>query len=277
MELTDINLRQVALVIKAHGEMFADCEWRSNGPLETQSRLIFVQDGQMYFRIEDKKYLVKKNQLMLIPENRHVEYGVRKDELVHCFYCNFNASFGEKSIWDYLDGDWVCDVDEPKKTAELFKRFNWVNEDNLILDFFEKKLSLAAILTEFLKKNTLHIKKTAENKGLDLSDLADYIRRNVNSTDIINIDHLAKRAHIHPSYLIREFKKQFGKSPMQFVLEERVKSAKRQLSDTTLSIGAIAENMSFANAKYFSKFFKRRTGMTPSEFRKQTRGINNDE
>ena len=59
---------------------------------------------------------------------------------------------------------------------------------------------------------------------------------------------------------------------MQFVLDERVASAKRQLENPALSIAAIAENMHFSNPKYFSKFFKRRTGMTPTQYRKQIAG-----
>ena len=94
------------------------------------------------------------------------------------------------------------------------------------------------------------------------------IKRNAHSSDIMNLEYLAKMAHVHPSYFSRKFKKQYGTSPMQFVLEARTDAAKKLLSDRTLTINAVAEAMHFNNVKYFSKFFKRRTGMTPSEYRK---------
>ncbi len=268
MELSDISLRKVALIIKSHGEHYGDSSWYSNAPIETQSRLMFIQDGRMYYKIDDKKYSVERNQLILIPENHQVEFGVPKTELVHIRYCNFNAAFGDKSIFDYLDGDWIIDVDNPKKIIDLFKRFDYVDKSNIIKDFISKKLSLLSILDEFFEKSNMSVIEQKEYEKLDLDGMVDFIKRNVNSTDTVNLEYLAKMAHVHPSYLSREFKKKYGKSPMQFVLDERIEEAKRLLTNTTLSVGAVAENMKFENVKYFSKFFKRRTGMTPSEYRK---------
>lgn len=269
MELSDINLRQVALVIKSHGERYADSTWHSDAPFETQSRLMFIQDGKLSYKIGGKKYTVVKNQLLLIPENRHVEYRVPKNELVHLRYCNFNAKFDKKSIFDYLEGDWVADIDNPNKMLELFKRLDYVDEQNIIKDFISKKLCLVTILSEFLDKANLEMSDDNKKERLNLSGLVDHIKRNINSKDVLNLDYLAKMVHVHPNYLIKEFKKKYGKSPMQFVLDERTEQAKNMLKNTNLSIGDIARNMHFENAKYFSKFFKRRTGMTPSEYRKQ--------
>lgn len=271
MELSHINLRQVALIVRAHGERFADSTWYSNAPVETQSRLMFVQDGKLDYRINGKRYTVTKNQLILMPENRHLEYKVPKNELVHLRYCNFTASFGNKSIFDYLEGDWVTEVDKPEGMIELFRRFDYVDETNIIKDFINKKLCLVSILDEFLSKSNLNISNKEEEEGLDLSGLVDFIKRDIHTRDIVNVEYLAKMMHVHPSHLSREFKKRYGKPPMQFVLDERAEAAKKLLSNSKLSIGDIAENMHFENSKYFSKFFKRRTGMTPSEYRKQSK------
>lgn len=162
LEFNDINLRKVALEIKSHGERYADSSWCSNTPVETQSRIIFIQNGCMYFKIDGKSFTAKKNQLVLVPENRHVEYGVPDDSLVHCRYCNFNAEFGDVSIWDYMEGDWVCEIDDPKKITAMFKRFDCVDDKNLIRDFIDKKMCLATILSEFMKKAKLRTRKNCQ-------------------------------------------------------------------------------------------------------------------
>lgn len=272
LELNEINLRKVALEIKAHGERYFNDEWNSNAPVEIVSRIMFIQEGSMYFNIDDRRFIASKNQLVLIPENRHVEYGVPKGGLVHCRYCNFTALFGDKSIWDHLSGSWFCNTDDPKKMKDLFQRFDRVDNENIIRDFIEKKMCLAEILSEFMNRAELKVERKKTATGIDLSGIADLIKRNAHSTDIMNLEYLAKVAHIHPSYFTREFKRQYGISPMQFVLEARTDAAKKLLSDRSLSIAAVAETMHFDNAKYFSKFFKRRTGMTPSEYRKQLKG-----
>ena len=101
-----------------------------------------------------------------------------------------------------------------------------------------------------------------------LNGIALYIQRYDGPHHELTVEKLAKMANVHPHYFIAEFKKRFGKTPMQYVADIRVDKAKEYLTGTSLSIGEISELLSFADSKYFSKFFKRQTGVTPSEYRK---------
>lgn len=64
-------------------------------------------------------------------------------------------------------------------------------------------------------------------------------------------------------------KKQFGKTALQILHEQRLLEAKRLLVYTEKQIKEIAYDCGFEDVSYFNRFFKKRTSLTPSEFRKR--------
>ena len=67
--------------------------------------------------------------------------------------------------------------------------------------------------------------------------------------------------------LQRRFQASFGMSPQEFLMKTRVQAAMRLLEETSLTASEIASSTGFANASSFGEQFKRRTGMTPNEFK----------
>jgi len=64
------------------------------------------------------------------------------------------------------------------------------------------------------------------------------------------------------------FKSQTGTAPHQYLLDIRINKAKELLADTRLTVSEIAEQLGFASVYYFSRLFKNRSGMTPTQYRK---------
>lgn len=65
----------------------------------------------------------------------------------------------------------------------------------------------------------------------------------------------------------KEFKDYTGFSPAQYFQELKLRKAKKLLSDTNLSIKEIAYDLNFSSYEYFLSFFRKRVGVTPSEYR----------
>jgi len=80
---------------------------------------------------------------------------------------------------------------------------------------------------------------------------------------------LAEALHFHPSYIVRCMKMKYGVTPIHYLLEFRLESAKRLLLTTEWTIERIADEVGFRYAPYFSACFKRQVGMSPLLFRKQ--------
>jgi len=77
---------------------------------------------------------------------------------------------------------------------------------------------------------------------------------------------LARRAHMSGRTFARRFVEETGRTPMQWVTDQRVLFARRLLEETTLDIDNIAEQSGFGNATLLRHHFRRIIGVTPSDY-----------
>ncbi len=70
----------------------------------------------------------------------------------------------------------------------------------------------------------------------------------------------------------RTFRQAYGISPLAYMNSLRIERAKLLLTDTELPAGRIGREVGFDNPAYFSRMFRRHTGMSPGEYRKQDTG-----
>lgn len=105
--------------------------------------------------------------------------------------------------------------------------------------------------------------KTVNNKYI--KDVKKFI--DINIAKKITSDDLAEYADRSKSQVNKEFKKEYGISPYEYILDGKISLAKSLLENTTLSIGQIAYKLSFSDGYYFSSVFKKRVGLSPKFFR----------
>lgn len=84
----------------------------------------------------------------------------------------------------------------------------------------------------------------------------------------ISLDMLCQRHAVSKQGLIRKFRQHTGKTPTEYLLAVRLRQSKSLLKETALSVGQIAERCGFESVYYFSSFFKRATGTSPTDFRR---------
>ncbi len=84
----------------------------------------------------------------------------------------------------------------------------------------------------------------------------------------ITIQQAAQIAGYSPSHFTREFTKQFGESPRDFLANLRINKAIRLLASQNLPVQQIATEVGFTSVPTFSNRFKSRTGKTPVQFQK---------
>lgn len=84
----------------------------------------------------------------------------------------------------------------------------------------------------------------------------------------LSLNTLALQFSISKQGLIQKFRRNTGRTPMEYLGSIRLSHSKQLLRDTSLPISEIALRCGFENVYYFSNFFKRVTGVRPSEYRK---------
>ncbi|MGG5486504.1 helix-turn-helix domain-containing protein [Gaetbulibacter sp. PBL-D1] len=99
--------------------------------------------------------------------------------------------------------------------------------------------------------------------------LAEYFTKNQTiENSIPTVQDVADRLNLSPNYLSSMLKSLTGQSTQQHIHNTIIEKAKEQLATPLLSISEIAYNLGFEHPASFTKLFKNKTDMSPSEFRK---------
>lgn len=83
------------------------------------------------------------------------------------------------------------------------------------------------------------------------------------------VTELAELYGMTPEHFIRSFKRAYGRTPQNYRIHYLILQAKSLLSDTRLSVSGIADICGYSDQYYFSRLFKKHTGVTPSEYRRR--------
>lgn len=100
----------------------------------------------------------------------------------------------------------------------------------------------------------------------EMSNLKKYIREHL--TERITIEDLSRKANMSKATLFRIFKDEYGITPMELVIRERLRKAKEMLS-ANMSIKEVCYACGFTDVNYFSRLFKARENMTPGNYQRK--------
>ena len=84
----------------------------------------------------------------------------------------------------------------------------------------------------------------------------------------ITLDALAEFAHVNKYYLVHTFNREYGITPINYLIDRRIRESKYMLSNTNHSLSQISHVLGFSSPSYFSQSFRKLTGMSPLEYRK---------
>ncbi len=85
----------------------------------------------------------------------------------------------------------------------------------------------------------------------------------------LSLDSVSEILHISPAYLSAQFKKYQKMNFLDCLTELRINAAKELLTDPFRSAAEVASMVGYEDANYFARAFKKRTGMTPTQYRKE--------
>lgn len=132
------------------------------------------------------------------------------------------------------------------------------------------KIEQAVREAEFAFAREVHnIKSKGNSNNLLVSQAKDYIFGHIH--DNILIPDIAKSVGVSPNYLSSQFKAYEGVPLKQYIIDEKIKSSEYLLEYTEYSLQEISSVYAFSSQSRFSDYFKRKNGITPSEYRKKYR------
>lgn len=135
---------------------------------------------------------------------------------------------------------------------------------------FEIRSELCRFWCLFFEDTASLRKDSTERGNMDeerLKQMMDYIHTNY--AEKITLDEIAAAASISPRECTRCFQRCIGISPVNYLINYRVRTAARMLLTTGRSITSISEDCGFSSPSYFGKTFYDYTHCTPREYRRQ--------
>ena len=105
------------------------------------------------------------------------------------------------------------------------------------------------------------------NHHVAIEQAVRYIRKHLSAP--LTLEVLAEQANFSPIYFHNLFKASTGKTPHEYIEEQRLKKAMHLLISTNMTLAQICYECGFSSQSYFNYVFKRNTGKTPRTYAKQ--------
>ena len=153
-------------------------------------------------------------------------------------------------------------------TARLYvrrvqRRIDRENEEK-VHRLFELREEARHQFAQNLQVSVQNLSATSEDARL-MEKLLQAIEQNMSNTDY-TVDQLAADVALGRSNLYKRMQQMLGITPNDFLRGVRLKRAAMLLAETTLPVGEIARAVGFSSPRYFSQYFKKMFGMTPSAY-----------
>jgi transcriptional regulator GlxA family with amidase domain len=102
-----------------------------------------------------------------------------------------------------------------------------------------------------------------ERHLLRARDLAD-----AHYAEPLDIEVLARAAHVSPRHFSRSFRGAFGETPYQYLLSRRIERARHLLRTTDMRVAEVCVAVGFTSVGSFTTTFRRHVGVSPTEYRR---------
>ncbi|MCP5535005.1 MAG: helix-turn-helix domain-containing protein [Akkermansiaceae bacterium] len=227
--------------------------------------LVFCLSGQGWFSRRGKRREVVPMDVFWIPAREAHAYGAHRSDPWEIYWVHAYGSLVEDLLaWTSLSD--TRPTASFSNTNALRRQFNALIQrlelgytDHTLLELSRFFVSLT---------NLLHVEAGSEREiqQKDVIEKAmDTMRQTVSAP--LSLHAYAREAGLSVSRFSHLFKRHYGTSPMAYFTELRMQRAKALLDDTHLSIKEVSWQLGFDDQLYFSRSFKKVTGISPSAYR----------
>lgn len=257
---------------------------------ENHAIIIICTEGMAQFEYEGQTIQLHKNDMFIYIMLRSVVTNFMSSQ-------NFNC----RQIWFTNSEAWSIDMHGNKSLADMIylkqhPKISLTDHDAVMIDSYFQLLCLrmrdrtpvlyfhiirslfSTMLLEILdimrrgKDLTMEFEVTVSTvPGPHRQRLADNFMQMVEQSDgrIRKVDYYANALNITPKYLSTLLKETLNRRPSEIIHFYTLKAIKHRLRFTDMTMQEIANDLKFANASFFGKYFKEHTDMTPLEFRRK--------
>lgn len=233
--------------------------------------IYFLISGETIQFIDFHEYKVQANALIVMrPEQIHFHVKAKNAKLLLInFKEQFLISLQSRNNWHDIFAADVIELDSDSMHA-------FMNFINLMIEEYDEELKnkeiLAKIFSALLDKISLHLKRNDSlEKKKKYNSIYKGFKQLVTSHALeeVKVSDYAKRLFVSPGHLNDVVKEITGRNAKTLINEQRILEAKRLLFWTNTPIREVAYRTGFDDPAYFTRFFKKYTGLLPSDFQQK--------
>ncbi|MFD1818109.1 AraC-type DNA-binding protein [Pseudarcicella hirudinis] len=245
--------------------------------------IMLILSGEMTVKLNLINYTLKANTILAIPPNT-VRQFVDCSEHMNLFGVSFTSDYamssgihrGNMDSFDFFASKIVPTIELTEEESGVIQNaFRLLydknsnagpnhpyNEEIVLHTFCILLFEIGAIFFKYTAHIKTKLTRKEELSGKFLKLLNDHFKEQR------SVQYYAELLFVTPKHLSQSIKDTMGKTAGEMIDEMVITEARILLFNASLSIAQVAEMLYFSDQFFFSKFFKKITGQSPSEFRK---------
>ena len=247
-------------------------DWHSVPHTHNHVELFYIIGGKGQFLINDTLYPVNTNHLVIInPNVTHTEVSLNAQPLE---YIVLGVDGIELSINDTTNGQF-CILDHFESVDISSCLRNILREMEMKQPGYEDvcQAFMEILIIRLMRNTGLSVPTETPIAGSHRQCAA--IRRyiDLHFKESLTLDLLAEEAHMNKHYLSHAFKREYGISPINYMISKRIEESKYLLTETDLSLSQISQLLGFSSLSYFSQVFRKSQSIPPIEYRQNSKQV----
>lgn len=256
------------------GISYCDGTYRMKRQDSAETVIEYVVEGRGYLNVNGENYAATAGDVYILrKKTTHTYWSDARSPWVKIFF-NIRGSLAEKILDEYQLGGAGKVVLEADGLEQDFRDMLAYLSDNTIPQTERFDRATMDFLNIIIKLTNLQriagVRKddlmSVEN---EMNTLIEYIT--MNPKRIVSNQELADVIFRSKDYIIKRFFANFGVTPYDYQIQQKIFSAKNMLANMNLSVKEIADSLGYDDQHYFSFMFKKRCGMSPTQYRKKIR------
>lgn len=263
---------KVPFYLEMAGISYCDGSYRMKRQESAETVLEYIVEGRGYLNVNGENYVASAGDVYILrKKTTHTYWSDAKHPWVKIFF-NIRGSLAEKLLDEYQLGTGDKVVLDAEGLEPDFRDMLENVSDNTIgqserfdraaIDFLRIIIKLSNM--EKMRGNLKDDLMSLEN---EMNTLIEYIT--MNPRRIVSNQELADVIFHSKDYVIKRFFANFGVTPYEYQIQQKIFSAKNLLGHTKLSVKEIAASLGYDDQHYFSYMFKKRCGLSPTQYRKK--------
>ena len=246
-------------------------DWHSLLHTHTCTEIFYVVGGMGKFQIEELTLSVSVDDMVIVnPNVEHTEVSFNASPLEYIVMGVEGLEFAAGESGD--DRYRLVNCGGGREDTLYYLRAMLAEIENKAIGYDLVCQDLLEVLVVRLMRRTDFSLAPAAS-GTRTSKECAAVRRYIDShfKESLSLDVLAEVAHVNKYYLVHTFSKEYGISPINYLISRRIAESKQLLSDTDHSLSQISHMLGFSSPSYFSQSFRKLEGVSPMEYRRQSK------